>query len=191
MAIERAPRRYVALAGSHINNSDAEVVGPELDAIYLRDGGVTPAAVVERAKTTGTILNAWDRAKNYFEWDDDKAAAAYREGQARRLVKAIVVKVDNGEETLSSRAYYSIRHDARARTYVPVESIAADAEFVQQVRDRFHNELIRIDKDYRAFMRFAEFAQAYGPVFEAIDRAGVKQETPKRKSRRERAAARS
>lgn len=185
MAVERAPRRFVALRGAHINNQDAEILGPEIEAISVRDGGITPASIIERAQTPGTVLNAWDHAKGYFEWDDTKAARAHRETQARQLIKSIVIRVDTGEETLNTRAFYSIALDERARRYLPVEQLAGDSEYVQQVRDRFHNELIRIDRDYRAFLRFSEFSQSYRGVFEAIDAVVDDEEArPKRSTKR-------
>lgn len=187
MAIERAPRMYVAARGSHINNTDAQVVGPELDLIATEEGGITPASVVARAATPGTALNEWDSEKHYFEWNDEKAADAFREGQARRLIKAVVIKVDTGTETLKTKAFYSVALDDRARRYQPISEISQDPTMVQQIRDRFHNELIRIDQSYKAYLAFVEFEREFGAVFEAID--AVLPDTPARRRARNRAKA--
>ena len=184
MAIERAPRQYVALRGSHINNSDAEVVGPELEVLAAQGDGITPASVVARAATPGTALNAWDSQKGYFEWNDVSAAEAYREGQARRLIKAVVIRVDDGQSTHRVPAYYSVTRDDSARRYESVDTLMENPEYVRQVRDRFTNELIRIDQSYRAFLAYRDFAADHTAVFEAIDADIEATATPEQRARR-------
>jgi hypothetical protein len=191
VAVERAPRQYVALRGAHINNSDAQIVGPELDAIAAELGGIKPSDVINRAATPGTALNRWDTDKGYFEWDDESAADAFREGQARRLIRSVVIKVDTGSETLRTRAFYSIQTDSRARHYQSISEVAQDPEMVRQIRDRFQNELIRIDQSYRAYLSFVEFERDFGGVFAAIEEVVPQAKARAQKRGRSRAKARA
>lgn len=63
----------------------AQVAGERLKEIEERDGSVTPQAVVEDARPEDSILHP------VFEWDDEKAAEAYRIHQAGNFIRCIVV----------------------------------------------------------------------------------------------------
>lgn len=78
----------------------------ELEAIRLRHGGILRAAdVVEGARDPGHPLH------EEFEWDDDKAAAAFRLWQARELI-AVVVILEPQTQT-EVRAYCSLQQDRK------------------------------------------------------------------------------
>ena len=74
-------------------NSRRSVIETELQALYERDGQLTPGAVVE----AGTPANA--PLHTEFDWDDAHAAHEHRLDQARRLirsVKIVVIQMENG-----------------------------------------------------------------------------------------------
>lgn len=148
----------------------AQIVGAELAAIDQQFGSISASDVVARAETPGTPLNAWDNEYHYFEWNEPKAAAAYREEQARQLIRAVVIKVESGEQTLSTRGFYPIRdgHD-QTHIYRPVGAVINDRQLNRQIMDRFQNELLRINDSYRAYLAYSDFARAFGIVFEAVD----------------------
>lgn len=64
---------------------DVQAIGEELDSLLSVDGTVTPARVVEHARDEQSAMHPC------FEWDDGKAAHAFRLDQARSLVRSIVV----------------------------------------------------------------------------------------------------
>lgn len=51
-------------------------------------GRLTPAEVVDAARNPKSPLHA------YFEWDNDRAADAYRLGQARQLIRSVKITID-------------------------------------------------------------------------------------------------
>ena len=62
-----------------------EKVRAEIQAIFDRDGEVTVSAILDKAKNKRSALHA------QFEWDDTKAAAEYRNIQARHLARKVRV----------------------------------------------------------------------------------------------------
>jgi hypothetical protein len=182
MAVERAPKMYAASKGAHISNASAQVVGPELDRLASTfPSGLTPAAVLDRASTRGTPLYEWDQDTGYFEWDDVAAAEAHREEQARLLIRSVVIKVQSGSGAIRTRAFHVIAENDK-RSYRSIDEIVTNDDYIDQIKRRFQNELIRLDKTYRAYLSYVEFSQQYAPVFEAI--AEVAPTEPVRRPRR-------
>lgn len=71
-----------------------EVAEGELAAIHERNGELTPSVVVDAARPKGAPLHP------VFEWDNKKAAEAYRVDQARNLIRAVeIVTVTDGKES--------------------------------------------------------------------------------------------
>ena len=66
-------------------NVSAQVAGERLKEIESRDGSITPQAVVDDARPEDSVLH------NVFEWNDEKAAEAYRIHQAGNFIRCIVV----------------------------------------------------------------------------------------------------
>ncbi len=86
---------------------DAQKVGETIEAIRQKEGAVSPAKVVEAAKDKESVLH------RYFEWNDKKAGASYREQQAAHLLRAlVVVSADDMDLTHPVRAFVSVRHAA-------------------------------------------------------------------------------
>lgn len=72
----------------------AEVAAEELAAIHEREGALTPPVVVEAARPKDATLHP------VFEWDNKKAAEAYRINQARNLIRAVeIVTTTDGKES--------------------------------------------------------------------------------------------
>lgn len=81
---------FVAIKNA--KGADPQKIGEALEAIAVANGGtITPAVVLETAKDPKNPLHA------HFEWDDGKAAIAYRMDQAREIVRVIRVE-DEDEE---------------------------------------------------------------------------------------------
>lgn len=64
-------------------------VAEELATIQEREGALTPPLVVDAARPEDAVLHP------VFEWDNEKAAEAYRMKQARELIRAVEVVVDS------------------------------------------------------------------------------------------------
>ncbi len=93
---------YKAKPGSHINDNDAKVCGVRLTAIEKKYGQITPEIVVQDAKPINSPLH------KYFEWDNFKAAEAYRIEQAGYIIRSIEVITGDGD-SIQVRAFHSIR----------------------------------------------------------------------------------
>ena len=76
----------------HSYGVSAQKAGERLKEIENRDGSITPQAVVEDARPEGSLLHP------VFEWDDEKAAEAYRIHQAGNFIRCIVVVPEKENE---------------------------------------------------------------------------------------------
>jgi hypothetical protein len=83
----------------------AQEAGAEIESCKNGDGFITPAAVVQRAKESTSVIHGC------FEWDDARAAERYRLNQAGELIRNIVtVTVIEEEKTpLTVRAFVNIK----------------------------------------------------------------------------------
>lgn len=91
----------------------AQIAGERLKEIEERDGSITPQAVVEDARPEGSLLHP------VFEWDDEKAAEAYRIHQAGNFIRCIVVvpeKDDVVKEPVKLFVNVNSTNDGQKRT---------------------------------------------------------------------------
>ncbi|UDL95488.1 hypothetical protein LGH83_04505 [Lichenihabitans sp. PAMC28606] len=87
---------YFAAAGSAFTKRDAEVIGPQLEAL-AEAGPIDERTIVEVARSPNSPLN------RYFEWDDETAADKYRVGQAGSMMRSIRVRVvEDGRPRVTS-----------------------------------------------------------------------------------------
>lgn len=84
---------YQYRSGFSIPSVPAETAAEELNRIREEAGQLTTEAVIEAARPDDAPLH------NAFEWDDSVAAEEYRKAQARKLLKGIVIVVENHEPT--------------------------------------------------------------------------------------------
>lgn len=94
-----------------------------LEAIYDRDGALSPSAIVEAARPKNSPLH------QYFTWNSEKAADAYRLDQARALIR-VAVKVLPQISNQPVRQYVSLS-DLRKTgggSYLATIDVMADDE---------------------------------------------------------------
>jgi len=98
---------------------DAQVVGEELESIRQKGGGrLIPKAVVDDARPATSPLHP------AFEWDDSVAGEEYRIHQARQIIRAVhVVVEDNGESTNETRPVF-VHIDKGADKYYQAAAVA-------------------------------------------------------------------
>ena len=134
---------------------NAQVVGEEIERLEQKNGKVTPAEMVKEAKPKKSPLH------NLFEWDDKKAADAYRLQTARQVLCALyVVNPDRPKE----RAFVNVelRAETRQGTFVNVNAAMTDEITRDIVLQNAISELKAFKNKYK---RLSELAK----VFEAID----------------------
>lgn len=81
----------------------AQAVGEHIEQLENQFGKVTPKIVLDSARAENSLLHPC------FEWDDAAAAEKYREDQAGRILRNLVVKIESEEQPTNVRAFVSIK----------------------------------------------------------------------------------
>jgi len=114
----------------------------ELKKIEQRKGIITPSSVVEAARDQTSPLHA------HFTWDDTEAAEAYREWQARGLLKRVTVKIEGKELPAFHNVVIQITGDGERRGYVSTSIVLKDKGMTKQIIQQAIDELIFWEKKY-------------------------------------------
>ena len=86
-------------------------------------GRLVPTAVVEAAADPDSPLH------NYFTWDNDEAAKAYRLEQARRLIRSIrVVIVEEDVRIVTPKYVRDVSREPSEQGYIAVREVVRDPE---------------------------------------------------------------
>jgi hypothetical protein len=123
-----------------------------LQAIYEQHGKLTPAVVLEEARSVEHPLH--DR----FEWDDDVAAEKWRKRQARELIRSVRIVYKEATDTdpgKSIRAFHAVRGTDDESVYEPAEVIAEDPllrAMLLRDAEREWKQLLRRYKDIAEFV---------------------------------------
>ena len=130
----------------------AQVAGEvceQLDA----EGNLTPKALVEASRPEDAPLH------KAFEWDDAKAAAAYRETQAAYIIRHIEVRREDMQEPV--RAFLTApTTDGSSFQYRSVEAILRDAASRESLLDAAKRELEAFTRKYKQLAELAEIIDA-------------------------------
>lgn len=157
------PIRYDWKPGSRIS-ADAQAAGKQLEQIAKRDGDVAPTAVVEENRPASAPLH------NEFEWNDTAAATAYREDQARKIIRSIVVvhvRSDTEEELPPVRALVKVAEEPldlyeAPRHYTPIAQVMNDSD----LRSRYVRQAFKSLVEWRdRYQDIEEFAR----IFQEVD----------------------
>jgi hypothetical protein len=139
-----------------MKNNKTELIEAELERIRARDGGVlNPAAVVEVASDPESVLHT------QFQWDDTKAAQAYRIWQARQLISMVVTVLPH--ENKPVRMYVSLRDDRDpAGGYRGLADVMGDTDMRRALLREAFSELNRLKQKYNQLSELT-------PVFAAAE----------------------
>lgn len=134
--------------------ADPQVIGEELDRIRVSAGGqLEPQAVVNAARNKKNPLHP------FLEWDDSRAAEAFRLDQARAIVRLVRV-VDEETEEGSARAFISLA-GVGGISYRSVQEVKTSRDLAEAV-------LAAADRDLAAFeRRYRELREICAIVVEA------------------------
>lgn len=126
---------------------NAQAVGERLT--YLRDttGSLKPATVVEDARPADATLH------EYFEWDDTVASEKWRLFQARKLVSAVHVVVEDADgESVTTRAFIHVTdEDGDDPRYESIAAVLNDSALYAQVCRRALGDLDSFRERYAQF----------------------------------------
>ena len=135
--------------------ANAQTAG-EIFERLAAEGRLTPADLVRESKPEDAPLH------KEFEWDDEKAAQAYRETRARELIRFIVIKPEQKAD-VPIRAFF--RADSNLKnTYEPVNLIIADV-------DKYAYLLRQALAEMEAFVRKYSVLTELKPVTDVMEQA--------------------
>lgn len=136
---------------------DAQVAGEEFERLRVRQNGrLASRDVVDAARPASSPLHP------AFEWDDAKAAEAWRVDQAGHMIRHIdVTFASGGKESEPIRAFVSVVRDSD-RAYTSVAHALSDAELRAQVVAQAWKELEAWRQRHAELVEFAQ-------VFAAMD----------------------
>lgn len=134
----------------------AQIAAERLMQIKEDRGALTPRAVVDDATHDNSPLH------KCFEWNDVKAADAFRIEEARKLIGSIIVaQVDDAPVSKETRAF--IHTNIEGPRYEAIQVAVQRPDMRAEILGRAQHEI----KMWRArYAAYSEFAQLHG----AIDR---------------------
>lgn len=145
--------------------AEQEAVKEALAAIARKNGGLlTPNSVVLEARKKDSVLH------DLFEWDEKKAAHAWRIDQARELIRSVKVVIKTERTTITTVAY--IRNpdcESDEQGYVDTVSLVGDEE---RSRTALISEFTRAGSSLRRARELAEvfnMKEEVDVVVESVD----------------------
>ncbi|GHU93719.1 hypothetical protein FACS189479_05500 [Spirochaetia bacterium] len=122
-----------------ISGVNAQAVGEELEAL-------------EKPTSTQIVQYAEKHKKSElykcFEWNNDKAAAKYREEQARQILMNLVIvqTAKRGREMVEVevRAYENIREGEGKGVYIPIRDILGSEEYAEILFSEIQRGLLQL-----------------------------------------------
>lgn len=121
------------------DKADPQKIGEALAKIAADGNGeLTPRAVVEIARNPRHIMH------RHFEWDDQKAAEAYRVDQARLVIRSI--HVEDGDSADGHVVAFISISDKGGTSYRTIAAVKNSADLQARV-------LAQAERDLEAFQR--------------------------------------
>ena len=130
--------------------TDAQTAG-EICEKLEKNGGLTAKRLVDESRPEDAPLH------KEFEWDDATAAEAYREEQARYIIRSIVIQPEPTKNDVV-RAFFPV---AEQKVFESLPVILSDAKKTSALLDMALRELKAFELKYATLSQLA-------PVFEAI-----------------------
>lgn len=130
--------------------SDAQTAG-EICERLERNGGLTAKRLVDESRPEDAPLH------KEFEWNDATAAEAYREEQARYIIRSLIVQPEETKNEVV-RAFFPM---AEQKVFESLPVILSDAKKTSALLDMALRELKAFELKYSTLSQLA-------PVFEAI-----------------------
>ena len=132
-----------------MHSADPQVIGEELEKIAAKsEGKLTPVDVVKAASSVRHPLH------KHFEWDNAKAASAFRLEQARAVIRSIRVVDDKSKDEV--RAFFSITEKS-GTSYRTIDAVRSSLELQLAVLKQAERDLDAFQKRYRDLTDVCDF----------------------------------
>ena len=138
---------------------DAQTVGEAIEKITKKGGKDVPVELVAISTPKDSPTH------HHFEWDNAKAGHAHRLQQARDLICALEIVIEDGDDPV--RAFPSISLGDGGREFVPMRKVLSDEEMCAQLVAEAKADAVAWSKRYEHLKSVAEL---HG-VFKAIQKA--------------------
>lgn len=147
--------------GRHYSVS-ADIVGKEVEKLEKKYGEVTARNFVDAARPEKSPLH------KLLEWDNTKAAEAWRIQQAGTIICCLSIQRENTPEPVTVRAYMNVADGAdnptrRTGSFINTQDAFSDKEKRSMILKVAVRELKELQQKYSNLQELAA-------VFEAIDR---------------------
>jgi len=127
------------------------------------NGIIRPAIVIEKARDSKSPLH------NCFEWDNSKAAEAFRLEQARGLIRTYVTVFS--EETHPQDVFVSLSTDRKAGGgYRVLADVIGDADMKKILLKDALNEMVYFTKKYNRLQELASVIKVMNEVMAKINK---------------------
>jgi len=127
---------FRVVPGAKIKRTDIQRIGEVFEQLKASGSGVlTAARVVQEAINPQSPLHA------YFQWDNRKAAHAYRLQQAQYLLRSIEVVIQEKGKAVALRAFYPVTDRAGVRAYEPMTYVFERPDLAAQVIAQAYTQL--------------------------------------------------
>lgn len=126
---------------------EAEKAQKELERIWQEQKSLSPGVIVEGSRAKKSVLH------NAFEWDNRKAAEAYRQVQARTILR-MIVKTDPTDALQSCRP---VRAFVRAKEgYMPMQAAEEHEPAMQGLLKQAKRDTLAFLLKYRDLKQLAK-----------------------------------
>jgi len=128
-----------------LGNVKAQAVGNEIEFLIKQNGGtIIPSTIVKAAQNNVSPLHPC------FEWDDRKAAIAYREEQAQYILRQIViVENEDSDDPVIVRAFAHITTDDNEGYYTTIKHATEEPELYENILEQAIAELKAAKEKYK------------------------------------------
>lgn len=142
--------QFIAANGAHLKDEDATILGKRF--MELKEAGrLTLQQIVDDARPADSPTH------RYFEWDDFRAAEAFRQQQGHYYLRSI--HVISAPEQPPVRAFHVVTvlaeesepGGAGIRTWLDLFTIRTEADLMSQVIERALQELKGWQRRYREY----------------------------------------
>lgn len=154
-------RDYFASVGSGFSKQDAEVIGPQIEAM-AEDGSLdTKSDEAARRTIVDTAQSANSPLHRYFEWDDAKAADLHRLDHAGKMLRSIRIKVVEDDRP-KVRPVYKLPSPAKSVFSRGHNVLHGDSAFAVQKAAQAMDDLTTWRAKYQPYIAvWKDFAQRF------------------------------
>lgn len=136
------PKRSYSWSEGYQPNADANLVGSICEQIETENGSVTKERFLEVSRP----INA--PTHNLFEWDDAKAAEAYRLDTSKKIINCLRISYINcNNEECKVKAFVNVSEYTTKTQYESVELVLKEADkrsvYLNRIKQELNNYIRR------------------------------------------------